>query len=347
MSKKLKLIIDTSQQQISESIDFSATDNKKEKIAKIKSETKAVYVPVRKDFIKVDRWVIDLVIPFLNSHTSAGVSILYLDLYRMTYGYGKNNVKLTDEIIEQRLGIPKRTIMAYKKDLVKYDLLQYKAGNRKPRGEFIIKRPEQSIYFEEHIHKTAQSHSKNVGNTEKNNTIYNIDNMFIDSETLTRSFYKNAGWKETSISREHIGKGAKVLNGLYQNGYDKEFISGLCDYTIRFSKSNNKPIYGIGFITHLLPQYLDEIETKKKSAAQRQKVKDEMNELNAEIEKQDTLMIKYQALPKHIKSLIMTEAKEMLETAIADKGMSRMSDTLDKFILDANILEIMERDYSV
>ena len=32
MSKKLKLIIDTSQQQISESIDFSATDNKKEKI---------------------------------------------------------------------------------------------------------------------------------------------------------------------------------------------------------------------------------------------------------------------------------------------------------------------------
>ena len=43
----------------------------------------------------------------------------------------------------------------------------------------------------------------------------------------------------------------------------------------------------------------------------------------------------------------MTEAKEMLETAIADKGMSRMSDTLDKFILDANILEIMERDYSV
>ena len=55
MSKKLKLIIDTSQQQISESIDFSATDNKKEKIAKIKNETKAVYVPVRKDFIKVDR----------------------------------------------------------------------------------------------------------------------------------------------------------------------------------------------------------------------------------------------------------------------------------------------------
>tara|TARA_Y100000004_G_C8947848_1_gene427119 strand:- start:331 stop:1377 length:1047 start_codon:yes stop_codon:yes gene_type:complete len=348
MSKKLTLDIDTSQQQITESIDFSSVEvDKKQQIAKLKDETKAVYVPVRKDFVKVDRWVIDLVIPFLNSHTSAGVSVLYLDLYRMTYGYGKNNVKLTDEIIEQRLAIPKRTIMSYKKELIKYDLLQYKAGNRKTRGEFIIKRPEQSIYFEEYIHKTAQSHSKNVGNTEKNNTIYNIDNMYIDSETLVRKFYKDAGWKETSISREHIDKGTKVLNALHNKKYDKDFISGLCDWSIKFCNSNNKPIYGIGFITHLLPQYVEEIEKKKRTAAQMKKVQDEMKELNDEMDRQDSLMNKYSSLPKHIKSLIMTEAKEMLETMIADKKIGKMTDTAEKFIIDANVVEIMERDYSV
>ena len=187
MSKKLTLDIDTSQSTLIENIDFSSAE-KKQSIAKIKSKDKAEYVPVRKDFIKVDRWVIDLVVPFLNSHSSPGVSILYLDLYRLTYGYGNNTTKLTDEIIEQRLAIPKRTIMAYRKELIKYDLLQYKAGNRKTRGEFIVKRPEQSVYFSEYIQKTAQSHSKSVGNTEKDITIYNKDNLYIDSETLVRSF---------------------------------------------------------------------------------------------------------------------------------------------------------------
>ena len=346
MSKKLTLDIDTSQSTLIENIDFSSAE-KKQSIAKIKSKDKAEYVPVRKDFIKVDRWVIDLVVPFLNSHSSPGVSILYLDLYRLTYGYGNNTTKLTDEIIEQRLAIPKRTIMAYRKELIKYDLLQYKAGNRKTRGEFIVKRPEQSVYFSEYIQKTAQSHSKSVGNTEKDITIYNKDNLYIDSETLVRSFYKSAGWKETAISREHIDKGTKIINGLYRQDYDEEFLRGLCEWCIDYCKINNKPIYGIGFILHLLPQYLEQIDKKNKSAAAMNKVKDEMKVLNETIESQDRLMNKYLSMPKHIKSLVMTEAKGMLEELYKEKSIDRMNDTAEKFIVDANIIEIMERDYVV
>ena len=43
----------------------------------------------------------------------------------------------------------------------------------------------------------------------------------------------------------------------------------------------------------------------------------------------------------------MTEAKGMLEELYKEKSIDRMNDTAEKFIVDANIIEIMERDYVV
>tara|TARA_R110000744_G_scaffold173486_2_gene292236 strand:- start:6175 stop:7227 length:1053 start_codon:yes stop_codon:yes gene_type:complete len=347
MSKKLTLDdiqIDNSQDALIGNINIDNGDKKAE-IGKMKDKEPIKYKPIRKDFIKVDRWVLDLVVPFLNSNSSPGVSILYLDLFRMSYGYGKNTIKLTDEILEQRIAIPKRTIMKYKKELIKYDLLSYKAGNRKTRGEFTIILPEQSAYFKEHIHKKVRTPTDDVGITEGNITIYNKD-KFIDSETLVFSFYKTCGWKETSITRENVNKGIKIVIGLMNQGYSLKFIDGLCKFTISYCKQNNKPIYGIGFITHLLNEYLDKIERQKRSAAVKSKKDDEIKELNEQLQKEEMLLVKYQQMPKPLRSLVMTEAKAMSEDVIDKTNIKITSDTTQKYILDSCLIEIMERDYS-
>ena len=342
MSKKLELKIDQSQSKLLDTLDIVG-DGKKEQLGKLKDSAPVKYEPIRRDFVKVDRNIIDIVVPFLNQHASVGASILYMDLFRMTYGYGKNATKLTDEMISERMAIPKRTIMEYRKQLIKYDLLEHKRGTRKKRGEFIIKLPKQSAYIKDYLQKTAPLVTKSVTNTEGKHTLYNID-KFIDSDKLVVAFYKSAGWKETQISREIVDKGVKVVNSLYQLDYDKDFIEGLCDWSIKYCEQNNRPVYGIGFIMHLLPQYESDIDKKKKSAAQMKKTRDEMKKLNDEIQKQDLLMQRYNQLPKHHRSMVMTKAVEMTEND-TDTTNTKLNDTLRKFILDANIVSIMEKEY--
>jgi len=342
MSKKLELNIDQSQSKLLDNIDIVG-DGKNDTLGKIKSEKPVKYEPIRRDFVKVDRNIIDIVVPFLNQHASVGASILYMDLYRMTYGYGKNRTKLTDEMIAERMAIPKRTIMEYRKQLIKYDLLEHKRGTRKKRGEFVIKLPKQSAYIKDYLQNTAQSVTKSVTNAERKHTLYNID-KFIDSNKLVIAFYKSAGWKETQISRDIVDKGVKVLNSLYQLDYDEDFIKGLCDWSIKYCERNSRPIYGIGFILHLLPEYESEIEKKSKTAAQMRKAKEEMKQLNDEIQRQEILMQKYNQLPKHHRSMVMTKAVEMVEHETAENDM-KLNDTLRKFMLDANIISIMEKEY--
>ena len=343
MSKKLELNIDQSQSKLLDKMNI-ADDGKGKTLGKLKDAEPVKYEPVKRDFVKVDRSIIDVVVPFLNQHASVGASVLYLDLFRMTYGYGKNATKLTDEMISERMAIPKRTIMEYRKMLVKYDLLEHKKGTRKRRGEFIIKLPKQSAYIKDYLQKTASLPTKSVSNTDEDNTIYNI-NKFIDSDKLVWDFYKSAGWKETQVSRDIVDKGVKVVNNLYQLGHDKDYIRGLCEYTISWCKQNSKPIYGIGFILHLLPDYEQQIAQKKKSAAEIKKRQQEMKELTDEIQRQDYLKEKYNQLPKHHRSMVMTKAVEMLENDVATENM-KLTDTLRKFILDANIITIMENEYN-
>ena len=100
-----------------------------------------------------------------------------------------------------------------------------------------------------------------------------------------------------------------------------------------------------GFILHLLPEYEQQIAQKKKSAAEIKKRQQEMKELTDEIQRQDFMKEKYNQLPKHHRSMVMTKAVEMLENDIATENM-KLTDTLRKFILDANIITIMENEYN-
>ena len=88
--------------------------------------------------------------------------------------------------------------------------------------------------------------------------------MFIDSETLVFDFYKKTGWKQTSITREIIDNGCNVLNKLYQQGYSKDTIKDLITWSIGYCKEYNKPIYGIGFISYLMPEYQTHKDKKVK-----------------------------------------------------------------------------------
>ena len=344
MAKELDIQITNHQDELLDDIDFLSV-SKKPIPKKVDKEEKVLYKPVKKDFVKVDRWVIDLVIPFLNSNCSPGVSILYLDLYRMTYGYGRNNTKLTDEIIEKRTAIPNRTIMSYKKELIKYDLLKYKKGHRTTRGEFIIKRPEQSSYFIDYIQKSVSLPTKNVGNASLSNTIYNKDNMYIDSKTLIVDFYKKAGWKETSITREHIDKGIKVVNKLLRDGYEYQLIEGLSKWTIDYCKQNNKEIYGIGFISYLLPEYVAKLETAAKSKKRLAEEKEKQKLRDQELEQEHLTLERYKILPKHIQSQIMTKARNMVEEYISSNKITKFGDYTEKYLIDGFIIELMETEY--
>ena len=58
------------------------------------------------------------------------------------------------------------------------------------------------------------------------------------------------------------------------------------------------------------------------------------------------MLSKYQQLPKHLRSVIMTEAKGMVDEIVAKNNMKIKSDYTEKFLLDGCLIEIMERDYS-
>ena len=344
--KDLQIIVS---QAVSNDISTDGYDllgNDKKDIPKILDKAEVVkYKPVNRDYIKVDRWVIDLVIPFLNSKVSPGVSVLYLDLYRMTYGYGNNKLRITDELIEKRVSIPKRTIMAHKKELIKYDLIKYKKGHRTRRGEFIIKRPEQSVYFRDYIHNTASLPTKSVGSTDKKPTLYNINNLYIDSETLVFDFYEKAGWKKTSITRDHIDKGVKTLNKLYQQGYKEDILKDLVDWSVKWCKENHKPIYSIGFISFLLPEYISSKEKVNKQKERLVKENKLMNERDDQIAKETMLLGKYDLLPKHMKSMILIKAKQMVDNEMKDIKTNKFSDYTEKYMIEGNIIDLMESEF--
>ena len=85
-----------------------------------------------------------------------------------------------------------------------------------------------------------------------------------------------------------------ILNLIF--GRPKGLSLKINDWSIKYCEQNSRPIYGIGFILHLLPEYESEIEKKSKTAAQMRKAKEEMKKLNDEIQRQEILMQKYNPL---------------------------------------------------
>ena len=100
------------------------------KITKKHSQRKApaIYQKISRDFIKYDRNIIDYAVPFLMDKYSPGTTILYMVLYRMSYGYQRNIIKITDEELSKKTAIPKRTLSKYRDELIEADLITYERG---------------------------------------------------------------------------------------------------------------------------------------------------------------------------------------------------------------------------
>ena len=65
------------------------------------------YEPVKRDFVKVDRKIIDVVIPFLNQHASIGYQ-LYLDLLNDLWIW--KMLQNNNEMISERMAYPKEPL---------------------------------------------------------------------------------------------------------------------------------------------------------------------------------------------------------------------------------------------
>jgi hypothetical protein len=169
--------------------------------------------------------------------------------------------------------------------------------------------------------------------------------MYIDSKTLIVDFYKKAGWKETSITREHIDKGIKVVNKLLRDGYEYQLIEGLSKWTIDYCKQNNKEIYGIGFISYLLPEYVAKLETAAKSKKRLAEEKEKQKLRDQELEQEHLTLERYKILPKHIQSQIMTKARNMVEEYISSNKITKFGDYTEKYLIDGFIIELMETEY--
>ena len=176
--------------------------------------------------------------------------------------------------------------------------------------------------------------------------IYNKDNLYIDSETLVFDFYKMLGRKKTRITREVADNGIKVLNKLFAEGYDTEFLRRLCEWSVEYCKQNRMNLYGIGFINYLLPEYLAEQEKITKQAKVRQKEMEKAKIRDNEMEREALLLMKYKQLPKHIKSIIMGKAKDLVNETLKETGNAKIGEYLEKMMLDGYITEIMENEYS-
>jgi hypothetical protein len=154
------------------------------------------------------------------------------------------------------------------------------------------------------------------------------------------------GRKKTRITREVADNGIKVLNKLFAEGYDTEFLRRLCEWSVEYCKQNRMNLYGIGFINYLLPEYLAEQEKITKQAKVRQKEMEKAKIRDNEMEREALLLMKYKQLPKHIKSIIMGKAKDLVNETLKETGNAKIGEYLEKMMLDGYITEIMENEYS-
>tara|TARA_A100001201_G_scaffold73078_2_gene66521 strand:+ start:631 stop:1689 length:1059 start_codon:yes stop_codon:yes gene_type:complete len=325
-----------------EDFDFLDLDVAKATIKKDNKKKEPVkYEPVKKDFVKVDRNVIDVVVPFLNSRCSPGTSILYIELYRMTYGYGKNTSTITDEVIEKRVSIPRRTIMKYRNELIEYDLIEYTRGNRKQRGQYLVKLPHQSVLFSDYLHKTAQSTTKNVGNVRLYNSNLYKDKFFIDSEKLVWDFYKQLGYKQTSMTRQRIEQGIKIILELLNDGHDFDTIKDCLEWMPKYCKDNNKELYGIGFISWLIADYTAEKVKQSNQAAVLKREREKAKERDRELQEEALLMTRYNQLPRNKQTELITQAQDMT-TEYITKHKLQNSEISQKWIREGYLLELMK-----
>jgi len=277
---------------------------------KVKGRKKPVvdYVAVSKDFIKTDRSIIDVVIPYLVERFNSGTAILYLTLYRLSYGFRKNRLKISDDDLSKRTSIPKRTLAKYRDDLDKCDLVHYEKGyktTRKP--EYTILLPHQSKSFTNILHKNANILLKDV-KSPVDTTIYKvIDKHATIIETIVRDFYNRIGKTEYSLTRKMLADGIYTLQALLAESYSLQDVKECIDYML----SVKDDIYNINYINYAMADYqIKKTELSKKKKAEKIEA-DKERIRNKRIALENHLQSLFNDLPKDKQNTIMYEAEAM------------------------------------
>jgi len=318
---------------VSKKVEVNITKNKGRKKPPVD------YKPVSKDFIKTDRQIFDVCVPFIMDKYSSGTSILYLMLYRLTYGFRKNVISINDDDLARRTGIPKRTLAKYRDELVECDLISFSRGyktTRKPKYE--IRRPEQSIAFRNILHKTANNLQKDVKSSVGVLIDKVIDKHTTHIETLVRKFYTDIGKTEYHLTRKMLADGIRTIQSLLSEGYKFNDIEGCVKYTI-----DTKPdVYSISFLNYKIGEYLalQEKENKRKKVAAEEVKKQKIR--NHKIALENELQRLFDELPKNEQNTMTFDAEEKAHQYMKDNKITHG----ETFIIRSYMHELMEEKFS-
>jgi len=311
-------------------------------ITKIKGRKKPVidYKAVSRDFIKIDRSVLDVVVPFLMNKYSSGTSVLYIMLYRLSYGFRKNELNINDDELARRTGIKKRTLFKYRDELIECDLIHYERGYKTTKKPcYTILLPEQSQAFKNILHKNTNILHKNVKSYESNTTIYKfIDNHTKDIEEIVRDFYSKIGKTDYHLTRKMLSDGIRIIQSLVAENYNLEDIKNCVDFTL----NKRKDIYSISYLNYTIGEYLiekeNEINQKKVKLEESKKEKIRLKKLSLE-KHLETL---FSELPNDIQNTIKLEAEELANEYITTNNIKFG----ERFIIADYLNKLVEQKFS-
>ena len=265
-----------------------------------------IYTKISRDFIKVDRNIIDYAVPFLMDRYSPGTTILYMVLYRMSYGYQRNIIKITDEDLSKKTAIPKRTLSKYRDELIEADLITYERGykaTRKPEYTLIL--PEQSKSLSNKLHKSANIIPKDVKSPESRTIYNNIDKHAIVIEDMVRAFYDKIGKTQKYLTRKMLGDGIKTINTLIVEGYSITDIQNCIGYTLE----NKQDVYSLSIINYTMCDYLSSQATAKKQKEIDKKEKEKQVVRDKVLAMETTLMNMFDNLSPDEQNIISNDVE--------------------------------------
>jgi len=297
------------------------------------------YKDIKRDYIKTDRSIIDVVIPFLIDKYNAGTAVLYVMLYRLSYGFRKNKLVIDDDLLAKRTSIPKRTLCKYRINLEECGLIYYTRGyksRRKPQYTILL--PEQAEAFVTIYTKTANKLPKEVKSLVSNTIYKDINNYTKEVEDIVRSFYIKIGKTDYQLTRKQLDDGIKTIQTLIVEKYSIKDIQGCIEYTLL-----NKPdTYSISMLNYTMGSYLSTKDKIKSKAAVLVVEDKKRNDRNKKLALERHLIDLFKELPQSRQNTMMLEVEANAHKYMEDNKL-KFGET---FIVDSFLMEMLEEHFS-
>ena len=297
------------------------------------------YKKISRDFIKTDRNILDVCVPYLIDKYSSGTAMLYIMLYRLSYGFRKNKISINDDDLARRTGIPKRTLATYRKSLEECDMIHFDRGyktTKKPTYTILL--PEQSLAFKNILQKTANNLQKKVKSSDDSIIYKNIDKHSNNITELVREFYRSIGKTEHHLTRRLLNDGERTIQSLIAEGYEYETIKGCIKYTLAL----NKEIYSITFLNYTIGDYIvEQLEEKKRKKALAEEQK-KNNERNKKLALENHLKQLYSELPGNEQNTMMYKAEELAHNYMIENKIKYG----ERFIISNYLHELLQEKFS-